>query len=112
MLKDITRNRLVGLWFAAVAVIIASLVATGGGSRADDRSPASRAQERVRDRHGRANNARDAGDESELSPNRTFVGEASRAPGCPTRFEVGVRRNRDSRMSVGAHKNGSGRLVG
>ena len=29
MLKGITRNRLVGLWFAAVAVIIASLVATG-----------------------------------------------------------------------------------
>jgi hypothetical protein len=29
MLNDITRNRLVGLWFAAVAVIIASVVATG-----------------------------------------------------------------------------------
>ena len=29
MLKDITRNRLVGLWFAAVAVIIASVVAMG-----------------------------------------------------------------------------------
>jgi hypothetical protein len=29
MLKDITRNRLVGFWFAAVAVIIASAVAMG-----------------------------------------------------------------------------------
>ena len=29
MLKDITRNRLVGLWFAAVAVVIASIVAMG-----------------------------------------------------------------------------------
>ena len=27
MLKDITRNRLVGFWFAAVAVLIASVVA-------------------------------------------------------------------------------------
>ena len=29
MLKDITRNRLVGLWFAAVTVLIASVVAMG-----------------------------------------------------------------------------------
>jgi len=29
MLKDITRNRLVGLWFAAVAVIIGFVVAMG-----------------------------------------------------------------------------------
>ena len=29
MLKDLTRNRLVGFWFAAVAVIIASVVAMG-----------------------------------------------------------------------------------
>jgi hypothetical protein len=29
MLKNITRNRLVGLWFAAVAVVIASVVAMG-----------------------------------------------------------------------------------
>jgi UPF0716 family protein affecting phage T7 exclusion len=29
MLKDITRNRLVGCWFAAVAVIIASVIAIG-----------------------------------------------------------------------------------
>ena len=29
MLKDITRNRLVGFWFAAVAVIIASVWAMG-----------------------------------------------------------------------------------
>ena len=29
MLKDITRNRLVGFWFAAVTVIIASVVAMG-----------------------------------------------------------------------------------
>jgi hypothetical protein len=29
MLNDITRNRLVGLWFAAVAVVIASVVAAG-----------------------------------------------------------------------------------
>ena len=29
MLKDITRNRLVGFWFAAVAVIIASVIAMG-----------------------------------------------------------------------------------
>jgi hypothetical protein len=29
MLKDITRNRLVGFWFAAVAVIIGSVVAMG-----------------------------------------------------------------------------------
>jgi hypothetical protein len=29
MLKDITRNRLVGFWFAAVVVIIASVVAMG-----------------------------------------------------------------------------------
>ena len=29
MLKNITRNRLVGCWFAAVAVIIASVMAMG-----------------------------------------------------------------------------------
>jgi hypothetical protein len=29
MVNDITRNRLVGLWFAAVAVVIASVVALG-----------------------------------------------------------------------------------
>jgi len=29
MLNDITRNRLVGFWFAAVSVLIASLVAIG-----------------------------------------------------------------------------------
>jgi len=29
MLKDISRNRLVGLWFAAVAVVILSVVAMG-----------------------------------------------------------------------------------
>jgi hypothetical protein len=29
MLNDITRNRLVGLWFAAVAVVIALVVAMG-----------------------------------------------------------------------------------
>jgi UPF0716 family protein affecting phage T7 exclusion len=29
MLNDMTRNRLVGLWFAAVAVVIASVVAIG-----------------------------------------------------------------------------------
>ena len=29
MLKDLTRNRLAGFWFAAVAVIIASVVAMG-----------------------------------------------------------------------------------
>ena len=29
MVKDITRNRLVGLWFAAVAVIIATVIVTG-----------------------------------------------------------------------------------
>ena len=29
MLKEISRNRLVGFWFAAVAVIIASVVAMG-----------------------------------------------------------------------------------
>jgi CBS-domain-containing membrane protein len=29
MLKDITRNRLVGGWFATVAVIIASVIAMG-----------------------------------------------------------------------------------
>jgi len=29
MLKDITRNRLVGFWFAAVAVIFGSVVAMG-----------------------------------------------------------------------------------
>jgi hypothetical protein len=29
MLKEITRNRLVGFWFAAVAVIIASVMAMG-----------------------------------------------------------------------------------
>jgi hypothetical protein len=29
MLKDITRNRLVAFWFTAVAVIIASVIATG-----------------------------------------------------------------------------------
>jgi hypothetical protein len=29
MLTDITRNRLVGFWFAAVAVIVASVVAMG-----------------------------------------------------------------------------------
>jgi hypothetical protein len=29
MLKEISRNRLVGLWFAAVAVVIASVVAMG-----------------------------------------------------------------------------------
>jgi hypothetical protein len=29
MLKDITRNRLVGCWFAAVAVIIATVIAMG-----------------------------------------------------------------------------------
>jgi len=29
MLKNITRNRLVGLWFAAVAVIVATVVAMG-----------------------------------------------------------------------------------
>jgi len=29
MLKDITRNRLVGFWFAAVAVIVAAVVAMG-----------------------------------------------------------------------------------
>ena len=29
MLKDLTRNRLVGFWFAAVAVIIVSVVAMG-----------------------------------------------------------------------------------
>jgi len=29
MLKDITRNLLVGLWFAAVAVIIATVIVTG-----------------------------------------------------------------------------------
>jgi len=29
MLKDITRNRLVGFWFAAVAVVIALVVAMG-----------------------------------------------------------------------------------
>ena len=29
MLKGITRNRLVGFWFATVAVIIASVIATG-----------------------------------------------------------------------------------
>ena len=29
MLKDITRNRLVGFWFAAVAVTIASVIAMG-----------------------------------------------------------------------------------
>jgi len=29
MLKDITRNRLVGGWFASVAVIIASVIAMG-----------------------------------------------------------------------------------
>ena len=29
MLKDVTRNRLVGFWFAAIAVIVASVVAMG-----------------------------------------------------------------------------------
>ena len=29
MLKDITRNRLVGCWFAAVAVIIATVIVMG-----------------------------------------------------------------------------------
>jgi Na+/phosphate symporter len=29
MLKDITRTRLVGLWFAAVAVVIATVIVTG-----------------------------------------------------------------------------------
>jgi hypothetical protein len=29
MVKDITRNRLVGLWFAAVVVIIATVIVTG-----------------------------------------------------------------------------------
>jgi hypothetical protein len=29
MVKDITRNRLVALWFAAVAVIIATVIVTG-----------------------------------------------------------------------------------
>ena len=29
MVKGITRNRLVGLWFAAVAVIIATVIVTG-----------------------------------------------------------------------------------
>ena len=29
MLKHITRNRLVGFWFAAIAVIVASVVAMG-----------------------------------------------------------------------------------
>jgi hypothetical protein len=29
MLKEISRNRLVGFWFAAIAVIIASVVAMG-----------------------------------------------------------------------------------
>jgi hypothetical protein len=29
MLKDITRNRLMGLWFATVAIVIASVAAMG-----------------------------------------------------------------------------------
>ena len=29
MLKEISRNRLVGLWFAAVAVVVAAVVAMG-----------------------------------------------------------------------------------
>ncbi len=29
MVKDITRNRLVGLWFAAVAVMIAAVIVAG-----------------------------------------------------------------------------------
>jgi hypothetical protein len=29
MVKDITRNRLLGFWFAAVAVVIATVIVTG-----------------------------------------------------------------------------------
>src|SRR5436190_11236232 len=65
-------------------------LATGAGSKAGNRSSASWTQERVHDRRDRGNDGCRGGDEDELSANRTFVREASRAPGRPTGFGVGV----------------------
>src|SRR5262249_37877352 len=41
----------------------------------------------VRDCHGRGNSTDDAGDENELSPDLTFIRDASGVPRCPPRFQ-------------------------